>query len=117
MNLDLTVNTLRQKAGCITKDSWENINRYGLYMFTHVLTGESYVGKAERQPLCSRLIQHLNIAMSDRQLTGKFDPFLREHPQMKEWHLQILAMEQDQVAEAERIAIKRLKPNLNVQLR
>jgi len=66
MNLDLTIKTMHQKAGYTAMDSLENVNKYGLYMFTHVLTEESYVGKAERQPLCRYLMQHLKMTSSGR---------------------------------------------------
>ena len=111
MNPDLTVATLCSKAKCTVKD----INRNGLYKFTHIATGHSYVGKAQRQSLKKRLLQHLNEAMSDRKLHGNFDPFLRQNPFMGDWMLIIWPMEQYRVAEAEKVAIRMLRPTLNVQ--
>ena len=73
MDPNLTIATLCNKAKCTVA----NINRYGLYKFTHIATGQSYVGKAQQQSLKKCLLQHLNMAMSDRKLTGNFDPFSR----------------------------------------
>ena len=75
-----------------------NINRYGLYKFTHIATGHSYVGKAQQQSLKKCLLLHLNMAMSD----GNFDPFLRQNPFIGDWMLIIWPMEQNRVAEAEK---------------
>ena len=111
MDRELTIATLCKKAGC-TKEA---INSYGLYRFTHTDTGNSYIGKAEKQSLNKRLIQHLNMAISDRKLTGEFDPFLRDHPKMNDWDLEIRPMEQHQVAMAEKIFIQHFEPSLNVQ--
>lgn len=111
MDRELTIATLCEKAGC----TGEAINSCGVYRFTHADTGKSYIGKAEKQSLSKRLIQHLNMAMSDRKLTGKFDPFLRDHPEMDEWDLEIWPMEQHKVADVEKCLIQLLQPSLNVQ--
>ena len=111
MDRELTIATLCEKAGCTE----EAINTCGLYRFTQVDTGETYVGKAEKQSLEKRLIQHLNKAISDRKLTGKFDPLLRDNPEMDNWDLKVLPMEQHEVAKAEKFVIQKLVPTLNVQ--
>ena len=111
MDPNLTITTLCNKAKCTVA----NINRNGLYKFTHIATGHSYVGKAQQQSLKKRLLQHLNMAMSDRKLTGNFDPFLRQNPFIGDWMLIIWPMEQNRVAEAEKVAIRMLQPTLNVQ--
>ena len=111
MDPNLTITTLCNKAKCTVA----NINRNGLYKFTHIATGHSYVGKAQQQSLKKRLLQHLNMAMSDRKLIGNFDPFLRQNPFIGDWMLIIWPMEQNRVAEAEKVAIRMLQPTLNVQ--
>ena len=112
MDRELTTATLCEKAGCTEED----INSHGLYRFTHAETGEDYVGKAEKQSLNKRLMQHINKAISERELTGKFDPFLRDHPEMDDWDLKIWPMEQREVARAEKHVIQKLVPSLNVQM-
>ena len=47
MDPNLTTATLCNKAKCMVA----NINRYGLYKFTHIATGQSYVGKPQQQSL------------------------------------------------------------------
>ena len=91
------------------------LEKHGLYKLTYIPTGESYVGKAERQSLEKRLTQHFNKAMSDRHLTGNVDSLLRCDPQANNWQLQVLPMEKDQVAAAEGICIRELQPSLNIQ--
>ena len=111
MDPELTLQALQEKAQCQEGD----LRRHGLYRLTYIPTRESYVGKAERQSLEKRLIQHLNKAMSDRQLTGNVDPLLRSDPQANHWQLQVEPMERAQVAAAEAYSIKKLQPSLNIQ--
>ena len=111
MDQELTVTTLCEKAACTE----EAINSCGLYRFTHAKTGKAYVGKAKKQSLKKRLVQHVNKAISDRELTGKFDPLLRDDPEMDGWDLKVWPMKQHNVDEAEKVFIKILAPTLNVQ--
>ena len=111
MDHNLTTTTLCEKASCTE----EAINSNGFYIFTYNETGDSYVGKAQKQSLKKRLIQHLIIAMSNRHLTGRFDPFLRDNPHINNWNLEIEPMERDTIAVAEEFLIEHLRPTLNVQ--
>lgn len=111
MNPDLTLQALQEKAQCPEGALEGN----GLYKLTYIPTGKSYIGKAEKQSLEKRLTQHLNKAMSNRQLTGNVDSLLRADPQASNWGLAILPLEKSQVADAEGIYIRDLKPNLNIQ--
>lgn len=111
MDHKVTLEALQQKAGCSEQD----IESSGLYSLTHRPTGETYIGKAEKQSLGKRLIQHLNKATSDRPLTGNVDQLLRDHLNAKEWNVRVLPMVKDEVGSAEAICIRKLKPSLNVQ--
>ena len=111
MDSDLTYQALQEKSHCA-----EGVLRgHGLYKLTYTPTGDSYVGKAERQSLEKRLTQHFNKAMSNRRLTGNVDSLLRTDPQASHWRLDLLPLVQSQVATAEGIYIRELKPSLNVQ--
>ena len=111
MDSDLTYQALQEKSHCAEG----TIGRHGLYQLTYIPTGESYIGKAERQSLEKRLTQHFNKAMSNRRLTGNVDSLLRTDPQESHWRLDVLPLAQSQVANAEGIYIRELKPSLNVQ--
>lgn len=111
MDYETTLKALQQKAGCSEQD----IEGNGLYCLTHLPTRENYIGKAQKQSLGKRLIQHLNKATSDRPLTGNVDRLLREHPNAKEWDINVFPLDEDKVGGAEAICIRKLKPSLNVQ--
>jgi len=112
MDPKLTLQALQNKTGCEDGD----LHKHGIYKFTYLPTKDSYVGKAQRQSLYKRLVQHINKATSDRQLTGKVDELLRNDPKADNWGLKILPMENPyEVAKAEAIYIKKLEPSLNVQ--
>ena len=111
MDPDLTLLALQKKSHC----AGGALRRHGLYQLTYIPTGDSYIGKAERQSLEKRLTQHFNKAMSNQQLTGNVDSLLRKDPQANHWDLEVLPMEQSQVAAAKRISIRKLKPSLNIQ--
>ena len=111
MDPDLALLALQEKSHCAEGA----LGRHGLYQLTYIPTGDSYIGKAERQSLEKRLTQHFNKAMSNRRLTGNVDSLLRKDPQANNWHLKVLPMEQSQVAAAEGIYIRELKPSLNIQ--
>ena len=112
MDRDLTLQALQKKAHC----QEEALGKHGLYKLTHIPTGESYVGKAQRQSLQKRLTQHFNKAMSDRHLTGNVDSLLRRDPQANNWRLRVRPMENaDQVAAAEGNWIREQRPSLNIQ--
>ena len=111
MDPDITSQALQEKAKCPDGA----LQSHGLYKFTHLPTGETYIGKAERQSLEKRIKQHTNKATSHRKLTGDVDPLLRSDPQESNWGLAVYPMEKDEVAEAEAIVIKKLQPSLNKQ--
>ena len=102
MDHELTTDVLCTKANCTVKD----IKSKGLYTFRCNVTGDSYVGKAQKQSLKNRLIQHLNIAMSNRDLRGNFDPLLRKYPHIDNWMLEILVMEPSRIANAEKLLFR-----------
>jgi len=113
MDSELTLQTLQEKTQCV---EGADLHKPGIYRFTYLPTGDSYVGKAQRQSLYLRLVQHINKATSDRQLTGKVDRLLRYDSQADNWTLQIRPMEKAEVvAKAEEYYIRRLQPSLNVQ--
>ena len=99
MDPDLILAALQKKTRCPEGA----LEKPGLYKLTYIPTGDSYVGKAERQSLRKRLIQHFNKAMSDRKLTGNVDALLRADPDANNWLLEVLPIEKDQVAAAEGI--------------
>lgn len=111
MNPDLTLVALQEKADCPEGA----LGKHGLYKLTYIPTGDTYIGKAERQSLEKRLTQHFNKAMSDRRLTGNVDSLLRIDPQADHWHLQVVPLNKTWVAAAEGICIRELQPSLNIQ--
>ena len=102
---------LADKANCKVED----LEKPGIYTFTYVPKNQRYIGKAERQPLWKRLAQHVNISISDRDLTGEFSPLLRCYYHENNWKLQVEPLERDKVAVAERLSFKVQQPELNVQ--
>lgn len=111
MNPDRTSEALCLKAGC----SKQCLESHGLYIFTYKPTGEFYIGKAEKQSLQERIVQHLTKAMSNRELTGNVDRLLRMKPEASNWDLKIFPMPKDKVADTEACYIRVLQPRLNVQ--
>ena len=108
MDTNVVFKALAKKAGCSPKD----FQRNGLYKLTH--GGDTYIGKAEKQPIGKRLIQHINDATSDRKLSGNVDEEIRADFYADNWNLEILPM-QDNISVAEAFNIAMQQPNLNVQ--
>ena len=111
MDPDITSKALQMKANCTEGD----LKSHGVYKFTYLPTRDTYIGKAKEQSLEKRLLQHLNKAMSTRELTGDVDPLLRQHPHASNWHLIVEPLEKAQVDHAEAYYINLLQPSLNIQ--
>jgi len=109
MDTNVAYDALAMKVDCKPKD----FEKHGLYKLTH--GSDVYIGKAEKQSLGKRLMQHFNKATSKRNLTGNVDEELRNDPYADNWKLQILPVQQGDISAAEAFFIASQQPNLNVQ--